>query len=314
MRPAVAALFFACAIGCTPSAADSALLSELSRDELLSLCDELRDETPGPDTPVQCDDGWSATIQTPSNEACRDLTLDLGECEATAGDVRACAEATRRDACSALDATPPECASLHASPCLPWITASAVTAECLPPEAQALSAVEGVYETVSHTQRSGSCEAGGESVLELDADRFVVVVATADAAGRPMGLVQSCSTLEACREAAEPLRESAMQTVQYLGAPQPEFDLGLRCLQPEPAAFMEALIRAPASENDCRLGTIETIVTLAEDRALQLHTQTWEWDQPSEPNGCFFTGGARRSPRADCTSTEMRVLRFLAAL
>lgn len=292
-------------LGCEVVTGDGARLSELSRDEFMGLCDELRDATPGPDVPVTCSDGWQATVLSPSNEVCSGLYLE--QCSATAGDMRACAEATRRDPCAAIDAPPPECAPFYASTCLPWITASPVIAECPSAAPEALRALEGIYETIRHTRRTGSCQA--EEELVLDAEPLVVVVATENIFGEPIGLVQSCATAEACRAAA-----SLMLANEEPPGEGPELDAGFGCVEGTPLALSGHLITVPGSESECRMIDTKTVITRADDGSLRIDQETWDSRRPTDPNGCGVSTEDRRTSAGDCTGAEAREARFVEAL
>lgn len=316
-----AASLLAAALGCAPVVEDGALMSELSRDEFMSLCDELRDATPGPDTAVTCANGWSATVQTPSIEACTHLWYD--SCPATAGDMRACADAVRRDPCAAVDSTPAACEPFYRSVCLPWITASPVQAECPAPELRQLALLEGVYELVSHTRRATSCEPGGDSVLELDRQAFVVVVASQETRGRASGTVWSCASLESCREAGRRLRDAAAGppslAAPELAAPElaaegePELQLVLGCSEAA-GAFAERTLSSSAELDECRLVDTKTVASLATDGTLHLDTETWDLRREWGPNGCYFGVDARASTLGECTSLEQREGRFVWGL
>jgi hypothetical protein len=300
------------ALGCAVVAEDGALLNELSSDQMLSLCDELRDAVPGPDTSVTCPDGWTATVYTPTNVACRSPDYYF-RCEATAGDMRSCAEAVRRDPCAAIGAPPAECAPFYTSTCLPWITASPVTAECPRADAEALSALEGVYELASHTRRAGSCEAAGESVLALDTEPWVVVVASTDVAGKPIAVLRSCATLASCRQAAAFTRDPAAVPPELDTEREAELEVSVRCSEGSSAVHSGHRFDFPPSD-ECRMIDTKTVVTRIAPNSLRLDTEIWEATDPDAPNGCYFGSGDRRASTGTCTAAEAHELRFLEAL
>jgi hypothetical protein len=308
MRLSLWALVFAGGLGCDAVAEDGALLSELSRDEFVGLCDELRDAVPGPDTPISCADGWSATVYTPTNSECRFSYIE--QCRATAGDVRACAEAVRRDPCAAVEREPAECGPLYAGGCSPESTASPVEGRCPSIDPQALGALEGVYELTRHTRRSSSCEPGGDSVLELDSERLLVLVATQNVDGEPIGRLQSCIDVATCRDAAANLRN---QTLPAEGTV--ELFLDLDCAEGNAVGFWtRQFLALPTSDDTCPFVDAKTVLSRAPDGSLRVDTETWELSLPIATNGCFFYRGDRRASTGHCTGIEMREAHFLLAL
>ncbi|HTV17204.1 MAG TPA: hypothetical protein VMG12_00995, partial [Polyangiaceae bacterium] len=268
------------------------------------------------DAPVSCADGGTATLVTPSNGMCDVPYLD--DCAATAGDMRRCAEATRRDPCAAAQLTPPECAPLYASACDPLLTASPVLKECPRLDAQQLAVLDGVYEIVSHTRSESACEAGDDSVRELDTQPFVVVVSTEGFSGQPIALLESCSELETCREAAARFREIPALPSQgdvRLGY-APAFELGLvfDCPDVDPATYVARERSMPSSSDDCRRFDTKTVLSRGADGALRLDSETRESSRDTDPGACAPVQEYRRTTAAECTSADSREARFVEAL
>lgn len=309
-----AAALVAALLGCEAAADDGALLRDLSRDQFMSLCDEIRDATA--EAPVSCADGWSATVLAPTNSSCNERYLD--DCAATAGDMRACAEASRRDPCAAADAVPPECAPFYASACMPWVTASPVVGECPRADPVELAALDGIYEIIRHTSRTSSCVPGGDSVLELDAERLVVVLSTENFSGEPIGLLESCADLEACRTVAARLREEeslASAGDILLGfVDQAALSVAVGCPEGAPTVFAGRAQSYPSSDEGCPLIDTKTVVSRPEGGTLHIDSETWESSRGSDPNSCFSAAGDRRALAGTCTHAEWREARFVQAL
>lgn len=195
---------------------DEALAAELSSDDVLALCDELRDAVQRNDRPIECESGDEYWV-LPSNQSC--LSADLSACTATVGQLRRCHELARQSPCSletdpispvdlspiTVDPSSGECPSLvGCSPFAPT-TEQAYIPACSAVGLASLQNFDGVYEVMptGYTE-APSCPRSLPDVLEPGAPRFVLV--STAASGLPEIILQSCTTLADCQTLARELQ------------------------------------------------------------------------------------------------------------
>jgi hypothetical protein len=307
--PRAALLLSGALLGCEIHAPDSALLRTLSEDELHALCDDAADTLARAAYLTECSEGWTVSAIPPHEPFCRDL--EVQDCEATAGDVRACARAVSEDPCAAAARATEACAPLHAGGCVPELTAAPLLSSCSPPSRVALAAFEGIYEVVRHTANETSCDLEGSSVLERDTQGFFVVVES-EFAGAPIGLLGSCTDLEDCRATAQrlPLPPSDASA----SAPR-ELERSLECDEAAPSALLGGPFAAsPSGDPLCEAFLTFTTATRAADGSLRLEDRTFDWRTTADPNGCAYIFGRRRPDGVPCTALEVYEARFSAAL
>jgi hypothetical protein len=192
-------------VACDPSPSDDARIASLSPDEVVALCDELRDAVSVADHPVECSD-WPIQWVVPSNQHCRDA--DLEACDATAGDVRGWHEAARRDPCSLHRSSQSvgfgeRGAQAGCSELIPRLTDADVP--CTPGGLANLEKFDGVYEVTSAAVLSEvACDTAPPAVLEPDAPRFVVV--STQTSGVPEAILKSCGDIPDCQALARAIR------------------------------------------------------------------------------------------------------------
>ncbi|HTV21682.1 MAG TPA: hypothetical protein VMG12_23495 [Polyangiaceae bacterium] len=181
---------------------DDTRLSELSSDERVALCDELRDDADRDDHPIECD-GFQFHWLLPANQSCRDA--DVRGCSATAGDVRAWHQRARNDPCPlTLNSPSPDVVSSGCPPFAPALGVGQTACERRNPAL--LTRFDGVYTLVSSDVPS-QLPCGGTLPRVLDPAAPRLVLATTLALGAPQLILQSCQSLEDCRALAGELRD-----------------------------------------------------------------------------------------------------------
>jgi hypothetical protein len=311
----MAAALLGLALGCAEERIDDERqLDRLSSRELGELCGELLESWPSAERRFECVDGSSVSFAGPPELGCGQA--DLSECPVTAGTVRACARAIVDDPCGASFELPLACADLQQTGCVASVAPELAT-HCSTPMAVEIEAFEGIYELVSHTDNAVGCEAEGMSLLEDDAERFLVVVAT-EVFGAPLGALQSCADLSACRATGARIREQASAVGLPLvddGTAPPELAHALVCKAETAAALssQEVTVGPRGDGATCSLWLTDTSVARAADGSLHLESRTFAWEKPVDADGCSYRAGEKQAS-VPCAALSVREARFVSAL
>lgn len=199
----LAALSFM-AVACATSPPDGARISSLSSEEVVALCDELRDAVRLADHPVECQESQIQWL-LPTNQSCREAAL--AACGATAGDVRSWHELARRDPCSVgatnLLAAFPDPAQQGCEALRPQVIG--IDVPCATTGLASLERFDGVYELTSlQVLAAGGCEWTMPAVLDPSLPHFVVV--STQASGVPELILKSCGAVAECQALAREIR------------------------------------------------------------------------------------------------------------
>jgi hypothetical protein len=220
--------------------ADSTPIGTLSDQELVAVCDEVRDIVTAEDRPTECD-GGPVRLIVPSNQLCRDMERE--RCAATVGELRACYEQANANRCSMQDGSSDACAELNFG-CAPQLLPQAeyaVDPGCARASAEVLRTWDGVYEVTATRDESEivyaedglrddalapvdpndvaatnfteavptaprECTAEPPELIEAGASWFVLV--TTESSEGPSVVLASCSGVTECQTSARTIRDS----------------------------------------------------------------------------------------------------------
>jgi len=295
---------------------DSVPLGELSPAQLESLCDEILDARANQESASCLPQAVGSTYSVVAQAASACDWVQLGPCDVTAGEVRACERAQRADVCWGRHESTAACAPLMQRGCAaegisPWTDAC-------PDLAAAVAPFEGIYELSRHSRNDTSCDAEGPSVLETDAQRLFVVV-TIMLHGAPIGRLDSCDDLEQCRAVADSLRRYSQRTdlPKVNSDPAESLRTSLLC-HPTIEGALEsevASVNSAAEEGRCDLEQTERIITRAQDGTLRLEARSFAWQASGQDGFCSFPGSDPSwHPDVDCSRLEVYEAQLVSAL
>lgn len=322
MRSELRTILSRATLACLPALAcgevgvdDQQPLRTLSASELGELCDEVQGEWPSSEESIECSDGTSVSFARPPRGTCGDV--DFSECPATVGELRECTRALMEDPCSSSRRLPDACQELEQAGCGDARTGGELASICPEAPEDQLAALEGVYELTSHARSELACTYQGDSVLALDRERLLVIVA-GSVLGRPAALLESCSEMAACRAKVTELRERLGDTeIDVVLEPievRPELQRSFMCRADSPGAVLaQTASVGPRSDANCVLTSTETKLTRAPGGALHIESRTFRWEKPVLNDECIYTAGEKPGS-APCTALEVHDARFVAAL
>ncbi|HTV21470.1 MAG TPA: hypothetical protein VMG12_22435 [Polyangiaceae bacterium] len=281
-------------------------LGELTPTQMQTLCDDVRAEIAA-----------AGCLQEPNELALQSTTpcdvIQAISCDATAGQLQACAAASASTACEDTLDTAAACAPLVQRGCVKNLQLDAI--DC-PELAQIAAPFEGIYEIVGHTENDSACDTEGKPVSLADTQRFFAIL-TYVWYGVPVGALEGCSDIEHCRAIASAMRLYSRRPV-LSGAADPEISEALYCHSADDAALFARWLSfgASADSTACQYEARPGTITRAADGNLRLDRQTSQWQKPTASDGtCPYSREDETPPEgATCTRREVTEARFVSAL